>query len=322
MIRSLFSFLVLSLLSLAGLLTSCRAIDDIAQSGLTPMDVGKKNLLPPNTVSFDVFLIQVPYENRGLVRELWGEVDEQDVPWDQRQVLYENGFRAGLMGAGVPEVLSKLISLKGRPLRTSLEEVSTTGNNTSPLVVSKPVTLQTGDRSLIDVYKDVVPSIPLLSFENGEIRGQSYTDAVTMLSVTTKPLPDGSVEFELTPYIQFGSPRIVKRYQHANLVQTEEQPTKTFEELRTRLALRPGQFLVMGVADEQTTGLGHYYFTRGNGDLEQKLVVIRLLVTQHDGQFERFSDFNELNEKSKKSIEAESKSDEDLLLERTFEQKK
>ncbi|MDO5565151.1 MAG: hypothetical protein Q4G59_00745, partial [Planctomycetia bacterium] len=261
------------------------------------------NLLPPDTVSFDVLLIQIPYENRGLVRELWSEVDEQDIPWDHRQVLYDNGFRAGLMGASVPEVLSKLIALKGRPLRTSLEEVSMPGNNEMPLVASKPVTLQTGDRSLIDVYKDVVPSIPLLSVENGEISGQSYTDAVTMFSVMTKPLPDGSVEFELTPFIQFGSPRIVKRYQHANLVQTQEQPTKTFENLRTRLALRPGQFLVMGVSDEQTTGLGHYYFTRGNGDLEQKLIVIRLLVTQHDGQFDRFADFNELKRKSKESVD-------------------
>jgi hypothetical protein len=51
--------------------------------------------------------------------------------------------------------------------------------------------------------------------------------------------------------------------------------------------LRPGQMLVLGSLPERRGTLGHHFFTQKTGGrLEQKLVVIRLSQTQHDGLFD------------------------------------
>ena len=51
---------------------------------------------------------------------------------------------------------------------------------------------------------------------------------------------------------------------------------------------------MIGATDSQTNALGKYFFSDGGEDFEQTFLVLRLLVTQHDEQFDRFSDFNEL----------------------------
>ncbi|MGN0911210.1 MAG: hypothetical protein ACI4NV_07335, partial [Thermoguttaceae bacterium] len=106
--------------------------------------------------------------------------------------------------------------------------------------------------------------------------------------------PDGSVLFDLAPYLRYGAPQSVTRYQHGQLVKTQEQPTKFFDSLRFSLGLRPGQFLVLGASDANTDALGRYFFNEGGDDFEQTVLVIRLLVTQHDGQIDRFPDFKEM----------------------------
>jgi hypothetical protein len=52
-------------------------------------------------------------------------------------------------------------------------------------------------------------------------------------------------------------------------------------------ALAPGQMLVLGSLVDRPGSLGHRFFTGQNdGKLEQKLLVIRLSQTQHDGLFD------------------------------------
>ena len=285
--------LFLPLVILLGV-TSCHTLPENAPEKAAGTTARKT--LPPDAVTVDILLIQVPYHERDLIRQLWRDVDEQEMDREERFRLNENGFRMGIIGATLPESLSTLLTLKGRPLRTSLEEeIELNQNEGAPAVASKSLTLRAGIRSEIDLWgNDIVANIPVLKNEGGTLVGKSYSDARTLLTVSIRQKPDGSVQFELVPLLRYGVPEKVTRYQYAQLVTTQEQPTKTFEQIRSRIDLRPGQFLVMGVSDESTNGLGRYFFTRGTEDLRQKLLVVRLLVTQHDGQFDRFPGFAEL----------------------------
>ncbi len=253
--------------------------------------------LPPDSVVFDVLLTRIPYQDRDLAVEFWKDVDEMELEPNTRKRLNEQGFRVGVVGASPPETLSQLLALKGRELRESIEEevdFSKPEAATAPVTSSKPVTLRVGMKSVIETRSEVCASIPILENENGALVGKSYSDARTTLSVSIEQNPDGSVKFNLSPLLKYGAPQSVTRYQYGQLVRTQEQPTKSFDQLKFSVSLRPGQFLVLGATDAGTNALGKFFFTDGGEDFDQKLLVLRLLVTQHDGQFERFPDFKTL----------------------------
>lgn len=285
---------------LASVLVSCEAFHSKKKvETLVPTECKtfERTTLPPDAVVFDVLLTRIPYQERDLAREFWNDVDELELSPECRKRLNEQGFRAGLVGASPPESLSKLLSLKGRELRESLVEetdFSKPEATNEAITSSKPVTLRKGMKSMIETRSDVCPSIPILENENGSLVGKSYSDAQTMLSVAIDQLPDGSVQFDLAPLLKYGKPQTVTRYQYGQLVRTQEQPTKGFDHLKFSVSLRPGQFFVLGATNAGTNALGKYFFTDGGEDFDQKLLILRLLVTQHDGQFDRFPDFKAL----------------------------
>lgn len=288
----------------AGILASCASFQATSKDAPPPptpaSDAAKTTLrrveLAPDAVSFDALLVHVPYQDRELVEAFWRDVDEQEIDPETRRYLNEQGFRAGLIGASIPDSLSRLLTLKGRELRSTLEEeVDYSKKSTgAPVAYSKPINLRAGMKSVIEARGDVIPAIPILENQNGALVGKSYNDAQTLFSVAIDPAPDGSVRFDVTPFLRYGAPRLATRYQHGQLVRTQEQPTKTFDALKCSLALRPGQFLAIGASDAKTSALGRWFFTDGGDDYDQKILVLRLLVTQHDGEFDRFPDFREI----------------------------
>ncbi|MBP5622413.1 MAG: hypothetical protein J6X44_10400 [Thermoguttaceae bacterium] len=285
---------------LASALVSCEAFRPQPSTAPIPNSERKtleRATLPPDSVVFDVLLTRIPYQERDLARDFWNDVDELEVEATTRKRLNEQGFRAGLVGASPPDSLSKLLTLKGRELRETIEEevdYSKPESTNEPITSSKPVTLRQGMKSMIETRSDVYASIPILENENGALIGKIYSDARTTLSVSIEQNLDGSVRFDLSPLLKYGAPQPITRYQHGQLIRTQEQPTKSFEQLKFSVSLRPGQFLVLGATDAKTNALGKYFFTDGGEDFDQKILVLRLLVTQHDGQFDRFPDFKEL----------------------------
>ncbi|MDO5309993.1 MAG: hypothetical protein Q4G03_10960 [Planctomycetia bacterium] len=289
------------LLSLCAI-TSCKSTPTVVNSkDELPRASGRSSLsrgaLAPDAVVFDVLIAHTPYQELELLQELWDEADENALEPSMRQRLYEQGFRVGVIGASPPESLSKLLTLKGRQLRSTVEEEVDYSKNESLLssvAYSKPVNLRAGMRSSIEMQADVMPSIPILERENGALVGQSYVDARPIISVAIEQESDGSVLFDLSPLLKYGAPQMTSRYQHGQLVRVQEQPTKTFDQLRFSVSLRPGQFLVVGASNAKNHSLGNYFFNDGGKDFEQTTLVIRLLVTQHDAQFDRFADFKEM----------------------------
>ncbi len=299
----------------AGLLASCASLRPTTNDAPPPTppvetkSALRRPELPPDAVSFDALIVQIPYQDRELARAFWNDVDEQEIDPETRRYLNEQGFRAGLIGASIPDSLSRLLTLKGRELRSSLEEeVDLSKKTTSaPVAYSKPINLRPGMKSVVEARGDVIPSIPVLENQNGALVGKSYNDARTLFTVAVEPSTDGSTRFDVTPFLRYGAPRLTARYQHGQLVRTQEQPTKTFDALKCSLALRPGQFLAIGASDAQTSALGRWFFTDGGDDYDQKILILRLLVTQRDGEFDRFPDFRELvrRENEKNGVSSE-----------------
>lgn len=279
-------------LLLAGI--SCRPLTEYQPPGSLTGSL-LKNPIPDDAVTFDILIVHVPHQDREILDRFWLDVDEQELAPKVRSELNSSGFRAGILGATIPESLSSLMAIKGRSLRQSVEEeVEMKADTSAPKTLSKIETLSPGNRCLIPTRDAKIDQIPVLSFERGELSGRTYRDAMTSLSIGIRPVGDGSVEFEITPFLTFGQPQEVTKYKYGQMVHSIEQPTKTFDNLRTTLPLRPGQFLVFGPSHRKVEGLGHYFFTQGIGDYDQKIVVVRLLFTQHDRRFHQFSGFQEI----------------------------
>ena len=286
---ALLAFVVAALAFGCGTLTEPASFEKTGSSGIL------KTNIPPDAVTFDILIVRVPHQERRLIDELWFDVDEQEVTPEVRQRLADNGFRAGILGASIPESLAKLMALKGRAIRQTVEEEIPTETDTAvPLTLSKVETLQSGNKCVIKTLDAPVERIPVLTANSSGISGQTYEKAETKLSIRVRPVSDGSVHFELTPFLTFGEAQTVTKYKYSQILRSVEQPTKTFDDLCCTMALRPGQFLVIGPSNVKTTGLGHYFFAQGVGDYEQQIVVIRLLFTQHDERFYHFPGFKEI----------------------------
>ncbi|MBQ2849979.1 MAG: hypothetical protein IJE77_05815, partial [Thermoguttaceae bacterium] len=144
----------------AGFLASCAAFQpaptDVPPPPPSANDASKTMLrrgeLAPDAVSFDALLVHVPYQDRDLVEAFWNDVDELEIDPETRRRLNEQGFRAGLIGASIPDSLSRLLTLKGRELRSTLEEeVDYSKKSTgAPVAYSKPINLRAGMKSVIE----------------------------------------------------------------------------------------------------------------------------------------------------------------------------
>lgn len=272
---------------------SCRPLEP-SQSGRGGGTDLLKASLPPDAVTVDLLIIHVPHQDRELLERLWEDVDEQELSPEIRDELALGGFRAGLLGATIPESLSRLVELKGHGLRQNVEqEYRPRSDETAALTLSKTQTLLPGNRFHLPIGDAKISKIPVLAKENGRLTGKTYYNAEPTLAISAKPIPDGSVDFEVTPFLGLGE-EVVTKYKYGQMVTAYEQATKTFDNLRFSLPLRPGQFLVIGPANRKTGGLGHYFFTEGIGDFDQKIVVLRLLFTQHDQRFHQFPGFQEI----------------------------
>jgi hypothetical protein len=63
------------------------------------------------------------------------------------------------------------------------------------------------------------------------------------------------------------------------------RPKRTFDDMTVLTDFAPGTMLIMGSLPNHPGSVGHYFFTEGESQKEQKLLIIRLSQTQHDGLF-------------------------------------
>jgi hypothetical protein len=256
----------------------------------TPTPNGKLPLAPaqmsPDSVVLELFFVRFPFGDAAVNDKLWQEIDEQHLPSDLRQRLARNGFRVGLVGGQIPSELSKLLELSDKPAAASEGPAGAKLDEqlTEPSVVHRHLQLRAGRRSEI-VASSVYPHLPMLVWESGHVSGRTFDAAQAILAAKSFPQPDGRVRLELVPELYHDQANQHWVGSQGMLRLETSRPKRVFDDLTFSADLSPGNMLVLGSLPNRQGSLGHYYFTENDGPLRQKLLIIRLSQTQHDGLF-------------------------------------
>ncbi len=239
--------------------------------------------MSPDSVVIEVFFVRCPPGDPRLNAELWNEVDEQQVPAEVRQRLWANGFRAGLVYGQVPVALSQLLDLADKPAPTD-EAVESELNELEavPTVMRRHLQTRPGQRNEI-VASSVYEALPVLIAGEGEVRGRTYRQAQGVLALKTAPQPDGRVRVSLVPELHHEQARQRWVGRQGMLQMETGRPREAFDDMALAARFLPGDMLVLTSLPDRPGSLGHHFFTTTEGEPGQKLLVVRLAQTQHDG---------------------------------------
>jgi hypothetical protein len=255
----------------------------------TPEPKGKSPLLPAqmssDSVVLEIFRAHFPFGDPLGNEQLWQEVDEQHFSQESRQRLGRNGFRLGLVGGQPPEALSELLELEDKPPRTGqANQIDVAEMDCQPLVERRHMQLRSGRRGEI-VTSAVYDQLPVLLSESGELFGETYAKAQTLLAVKAFPLSDGRVRVELVPELYHDESRQTWVAGQGTFRLEAGRPRQAFDELGFSAVLSPGSMLLVSSLPNRPGSLGHHFFTHDDGQPQQKLLVVRLAQTQHDDLF-------------------------------------
>jgi hypothetical protein len=238
----------------------------------------------PDSCVLDVFFVRVPFGDAYVNNDLWGKLDEQYFPPDLRQRLMHNGFRVGLVDGPIPVELTKLLEVTDKPPPDENQGANLPDLATKPVIVHRHMQVRHGHASEI-LASGTYEQWPVLFNESGQVCGETYNQAQGLFSVKTAPLPDGRVRIDLAPEVHHDHPRQQWVADQGMMRLETGRPKRVFDDMAVSATLAPGGIMVLSSLPSRPGSLGHYFFTENEEHLEQKVLVIRLTQTQHDGLF-------------------------------------
>jgi hypothetical protein len=236
----------------------------------------------PDSVTMEIIWARFPAGDPAINSEAWREIDETQLSPAVHRALADNGLRAGVIGAQLPEVIAAALHQDATPQEnietTSLTAAEKTAAlSAEPLVRGRVRQLRRNQRSEIQA-SDVYPSLPLLVSGGRELGGRTYQQAQAIYALRVDPQPDRSVVLELTPEIHHGQPRL--RWTGGDdgiLRQAPLREREVFDAMSLTLRLAPGEMLILTSLPDAGSRLGHYFHTVDSADgPQQKLILIRL----------------------------------------------
>ncbi len=257
----------------------------------TPLRTAAKSPLAPAQMSSDsvvleMFFVRCPFGDEAANGNLWKEINEQQFDSVLREQLARNGFRVGVINGQMPAELSKLMQLSDKQASAGdMENTKVDDLNSQSTVTRRHLQLRSGQRSEI-LASGVYDQLPVLMCESGQLCGQTYNQAQGIFGVKSFPQPDGRVRIELAPELQYDQPRQHWVGSQGMLRLETSRPKRAFDNLILSADLSPGAMLVLTSLPNRAGSLGHHFFTENTGHLEQKLLIVRLSQTQHDGLFD------------------------------------
>jgi hypothetical protein len=238
------------------------------------------------TSTLEVTFVRHEYELPALNEELWQEVDETAISPEVRGGLLKNGLRAGVIAGKLPLQLESLLSGTSPPAPSSADGPAATPTNgqltSAPTVSRRTLHVLPQQRSEL-LASDVYERLNLLVREESEGSGHTYFNARCALAVTATPLGDGRVRISLAPEVQHGEPRQQYRGDDGMWRVDSVRPKAALDKMAFDVVLAPGQAIVLGARADRPASVGHYFFTESaNGELEQKLLLIRFTGNKYD----------------------------------------
>jgi len=252
---------------------------------------GKSPLAPPqmspDSVALDIFFVRFPFGREDANGPLWQVVDEQHFSAESRRQLTKSGFRVGVITGQIPTALSQLLELTDAPPPSGdgAQEVSLAAMQSAPRAVRRHLQCRAAQRMEV-LASEVYDELPVLISEPGGLCGQTYAKAQGVLALKTHPQSDGRVRIDLSPELHYGDPKQRFVGDQGTMRLEAGRSRRVFEELALSATLAPGDILILGSLTHRPGSLGHHFFTTvEGGQREQKLVLVRLAQTQHDGLF-------------------------------------
>jgi hypothetical protein len=259
----------------------------VLQRGGSPL---MSSQMSPDSVVLEMFFVRFPFGDTTVNEKLWQEIDEQPFAPELRERLVRNGFRVGVISGQLPTELSKLLELGNKPAPSGnmggakINDANDLADN-QPRVMRRHLQIRAGQRSEI-ITSGVYAQLPVLMNESGQLCGQTYNQAQGIFAAKSFPQSDGHVRLELTPELQYDQPRQRWVGNQGMLRLEAGRPKREFSDLAISADLTPGAILVLSSLANRPGRLGHHFFTENESKLEQKILIIRLAQTQHDGLFD------------------------------------
>lgn len=231
----------------------------------------------PDSVTLEVFHVRFHPDEVELAEELWRQVDEQRLDAASRRALVSNGFRAGVIGGTLPDVLAEALNLQSEmpeipPMRIITDQTA------RPRVERRVLQLDRHEQASIHA-SELREQIDLLVNGEDGLHGKSYTQAESVYSMRVLPSTGQRIELRLTPEVHHGQLR--NRYAGSDqgiFVVTPSREHEVFDALQIRVELAPGELLVAGCLSDAAGSLGNaFHTTQIQGRNERKLILVRLL---------------------------------------------
>jgi hypothetical protein len=212
-----------------------------------------------DVVQLDVALIDRPFGDSYINRDLWPLLDDQVTGLEKKAILDDNGFRVGQVVGPTPgEFLALLTARK---------------SNATPRQYCK----RSGDSLAIELG----PVIEMCRFqieEHDQRTEKMLPRAQCKLIVVPTLASDSRVKLLFTPQINHGEIRMVPR-PNADCSQwelKEVQPTELYHELSWEVTLAAGELVVIGATYDRPQSLGWQCFARRDETVPvQRLLVVR-----------------------------------------------
>ena len=254
------------------LAVGCKLWSDKGTPGKSPL---RPATAAPDSVALEIFFARFPHGDAELNGPTWNEIDEMQLPGPLRRDLRRNGFRVGLVGGTMPDAIARLLKLEDRPpADDSLWQKVDVEHE--PTVTRKITQIRSGRHGQI-VTSRIYSRLPLLRYEDGQVRGRDLAQAQCLLAVTPTIEGDGRVRLELLPEVHHGLMRQSWSYQNGILRPEITRPKEVLDRLRITTTLAPGQMLVLTSLPDRPGSLGHYFFTdESSRGQEQKMLIVRL----------------------------------------------
>lgn len=257
----------------------------------------------PDSVMLEIAVVKIDQSELESFDELWQQIDASSLSLTERRVLDQNGVRVGVVSSHIPADLHALME----PIPVDKEALNSWQQQLFEKGLLKPeprILLHDG----IQNRRGEVHPVPVSGWldqaswivEVGEQRTAGASENVrAVVEVRTYPKGDGTVRLACTPALHIGQPRTQIGIKQQGFVYETAQEKKLLRDLKFAACLRSGETLVVAPTSDVSDLGGLFFGPSGervgeSSDGNFRILMIRLLQTQHDDLFDAETDQDDL----------------------------
>ncbi len=270
----LFGSRITLLLIAIGAVAGCQSIGD-------PGDLSSESLLraarsSSDAVTLDIYWARTRLDDREFADSLWQSVQEDRIPVEVRLALANEGLRAGVVGGTPSEEIVRLLNPDGADAQLAADDAPAPLSATPAKVTRRLRQLRPGSR--LEIQASELPrTMALFRCTPDGLVGDTYADAQGIYAVQLVGQQDRQAVLEFLPELHHGEPRMKITPGPGMVVQQLGRDVETYEALRTKVSLAPGEMLVVtSLPDAQHQLGGLFHHSSSDSSAEQKYLLVRL----------------------------------------------